>query len=230
MAENRYVDGRYLEENPTWHVEDARRKAGYVMEVIRSAMLQPRTVCDIGCGGGELLNIISRELPGPVDCDGYDISPQAVAIARSRERPGLRFFQEDFTGKDGARYDLLLAIDVMEHVPDCGGFLRALRGKGVHTLFHIPLELNAANMVRGRLADKRETVGHLHFFTRKRALEKLEGAGYRILRWSYTPEAVDAPGSWKAKMMVGPRKAFSAVAPGFTALTLGGYSLLVLAE
>ncbi len=230
MTGSRYTDGEYLRENPTWHVEDGERKAGYVLEMVGAAGLKPRRVCDVGCGGGEILSILSRELPSPLSCEGFDISPQAIAIARKRERPGLRFHRGDFTGESGEACDLLLVIDVVEHVPDFRRFLRDLRGRGARTIFHIPLELNAANVIRRRLAVKREAVGHLHFFTRRSALRELEDAGYRVVRWSYTPEAVDAPRSWKARMMVGPRKLLFAAAPAFTTRTLGGYSLLVLAE
>ncbi len=52
-SEELYKDGRYLELNPTWHVEDSPWKAKQIFEIIHRNRLQPKSICEIGCGAGD---------------------------------------------------------------------------------------------------------------------------------------------------------------------------------
>jgi hypothetical protein len=51
-----YTDGRYQAENPAWHSEDSPWKAGKVAGLLTKHGLAPRTVAEIGCGAGQVLN------------------------------------------------------------------------------------------------------------------------------------------------------------------------------
>ena len=144
----------------------------------------------------------------------------------------VQFHLADLLGQDDARFDLMMAIDVFEHVEDCFGFLRKLRPHGKHHVFHIPLDLSAQSVARGHpLMKKRRTVGHLHYFTRDTALALLEDAGYEVLDQQYTAGAMELPGrSWKSKAVRLPRRLLYASSPHLAVRLLGGYSLLVLAR
>ena len=52
---DRYTTGSYLESNPDWHVEDSAWKAEQVQAMLDRHSIAPRTVCEVGCGAGEVL-------------------------------------------------------------------------------------------------------------------------------------------------------------------------------
>jgi cyclopropane fatty-acyl-phospholipid synthase-like methyltransferase len=128
--------------------------------------LEPETICEIGCGAGEILNWLSRELQGKTQLAGYEISPQAYALCRTRARDGLTFRLGDLLDEDSDLYDVVMAIDVFEHVEDYLGFLRRLKPKGRYKIFHIPLDLSVQSLMRvAPILKLRREVGHLHYFT-----------------------------------------------------------------
>ena len=93
-----YTDGQYLEHNPTWHVEDSPWKAGHVLEMLKRHGLSPRTVCEVGCGAGEILRQLHDRMGGDVRFVGYEISPQAYELSRTRATERLEFrLQDPFT-------------------------------------------------------------------------------------------------------------------------------------
>ena len=132
--------------------------------------------------------------------------------------------------KGGEDYDLVLCIDVFEHVEDYFGFLRRLRRRGRAFLFHVPLDMNAQMVARGEPVSRvRRTVGHLHYFSKETALFTLEECGYKVEASFFTPNGVERPKSLRARLMKVPRRVGFAVAPEWTARVLGGYSLMVYA-
>ena len=84
-----YQDGTYLTRNSTWHEEDSPYKAKWINELIKNNSLNPNTVCEIGCGSGEILNQMSEEHGESVKFYGYEISPQAFKICKKKEKENL---------------------------------------------------------------------------------------------------------------------------------------------
>ena len=225
-----YTDGTYLRNNPGWHTGDAAWKADHVLRMLERHRLSPATVYEVGCGAGEMLRTLARRLP-TTRFMGRDVSPDAIALSRNRAGPNLQFRLGN--GLDEPeRYDLALAIDVFEHIEDCFTFLRRLRPKARHKLFHIPLDLSALSVARpGKLVGMRRSVGHLHYFTKDTALALLEDTGYRVIDHAYTSGATELGNyGWKARLLKFPRQALFQLHPDAAARLLGGFSLLVLAE
>jgi 2-polyprenyl-3-methyl-5-hydroxy-6-metoxy-1,4-benzoquinol methylase len=223
-----YSDRAYLAANPTWHVEDSAWKAGQILKMLGRHELRPRTIAEIGCGAGGILSHLHAALPPEVTLDGYDVSPQAIALAATRQRERLTFHRGDFLSLP-VHVDLLLGLDVVEHVPDYLGFLSALRDKAAHHMFHIPLDLNVQMVLRaGRIMTTRIQSGHLHYFSKETALAALADSGYEIVDHFYTAGAVELPGrSWLAKW---PRALAFALHQDVAVRWMGGFSLLALAR
>lgn len=234
MTENHdsiYQTGEYVAKNPTYHVEDSAWKAGQILKMIARHKLAPRTVCEVGCGAGEILKQLQSALPLDTDFFGYEISPQAFALCQERKNEHLRFFRTDLLAGPTPPFDLLLCIDVFEHVEDYPGFLRELRSRAALKIFHIPLDLSVQSVLRGKpILRLRAQAGHLHYFTKETALAALHDAGYSVVDWFYTPGAIANPRSATARLATWPRKLLSAVHQDLTVRILGGYSLLVLAK
>jgi len=229
MTSDIYTDGSYLEKNPTWDVEDAPWKARQVRTIFTRNALEPLSVCEIGCGAGEILSQLSHAMP-KTRFTGYEISPQALELCRARQSDRIEFKLGD-VNEASVHYDCALCIDVFEHVEDYLGFVRSIRPKADYTIFHIPLELSISSVLRDAMMDARARVGHLHYFTKATALATLEHCGYEIVDHFYTTPFRDmAPRGIGERVARLPRRALFAVSPDWMVRLVGGCSLLVLAR
>jgi SAM-dependent methyltransferase len=227
--ESIYSNAEYLANNPTWHVEDSPWKAQKIYDILRRNNLKPSRIAEIGCGAGEILVQLKAWLPDS-SFVGYEMSEQAFALARSREREGVHYINSNMLDEN-VHFDALLCVDVFEHVDDYIGFIKSLRGYANYKIFHIPLDLSVQAVMRGdALLEARRRVGHLHYFTKETAIETIRYCGYEIIDTNFTARAIDLPSrGLRTKMMKIPRVLLSKVAPDFAARVLGGWSLMVLA-
>lgn len=227
-----YEDGTYLENNPRWHEEDAPWKAGHITRMLQRHRIVPTRICEVGCGSGEVLNCLSRGIGANAQLFGYDISPQAMAIAKRKEKDNLHFHLADVFEDPAMTFDLAMAIDVFEHVEDYFGFLRKIRQKATYKIFHIPLDLSVQTVLRATpIMKERNTVGHIQYFTKETALATLRDTGHEVVDHFYTSSYVDLPNrGWKATLGKLPRRLMYAVHQDLAARILGGFSLMVLAK
>ena len=72
-----YADRTYKNHNPTWHTEDSEWKAQQILKMLARHDLSLKTVCEVGCGAGEVLRQLSSALDADVTYCGYDISQDA---------------------------------------------------------------------------------------------------------------------------------------------------------
>jgi hypothetical protein len=224
-----YADGTYLDHNKSWHVEDSAWKAGKIVTMLSRHGLVPESVCEVGCGAGEILRQLSLVYPH-TRFVGYELSPQAFELCRSRESANVHYENADLLSQS-VHYDCLLCIDVFEHVEDYLGFIRSLKPKASYTVFHIPLDMSIASLLRSNMLHARKSVGHLHYFSRDTALATLTDCGYEIIDSFYTPSAFEAPGfGWRQKFYQLRYRCLFAMSQHFTVKLYGGSSLLVLAK
>jgi SAM-dependent methyltransferase len=237
MSDKVYIDGTYSFSHPTWHDEDAPWKASEIYKILDDNHLTPRRIVDIGCGAGGVLASLVDSFPPPRPLAvGFDISPDAINMARSREKPGLSFRCGDFLEGNESDFDLSLCVDVFEHVDDYLGFLRKLRLRAKMHVFHIPLDMYVSGLLRrGHLGMRRE-YGHIHYFDRFTAIETLKYTNYRIVDARYTHIAEDLldvhPERKNLRRMIGNagrRCLRSLLNEDWSNQILGGSSLLVLA-
>ena len=232
MKEKIYTEenGEYLKNNPNWHVEDSPWKAQQISKMLSRNPINPKTIAEIGCGAGEILNQLYASMPNDTNFTGFDISKDAINLAKTREKDRLTFKHENFIETDH-QFDLLLMIDVFEHVDDYLGFLKLCKNKSKYTVFHIPLDLSINGILRNKLILGRNTVGHLHYFMKETALATLKDAGYEIVDFFYTAGSLDLPRkTMKSKIAVLPRKLMYKANQDMAAKTLGGFSLMVLTK
>jgi len=101
-----------------------------------------RVIIDVGCGTGA--NIAS--LAADYRCAGIDTTEDAIRFARSRF-PGVTYVQGEFpNGLDGflPKVDVLLCMDVIEHIEDDRGFVAKLAERlrpGSHLLLTVPADM-----------------------------------------------------------------------------------------
>lgn len=226
-----YESGSYLEQNPDWHADDAPYKAKWIAEILRRNALEPKHIVEIGCGSGQILVDLAHEFPA-ARFDGFDISSQALAIASPKSRQGLAFHQADYLATQADTPDLLMAIDVFEHVEDYMGFIRSMKPRAQWKLFHIPLDLSVQGLLRGKpLMVSRSVVGHLHYFFKDTALATLKDCGLEVVDWNFTHGAEILPNrKLRTRLFNLPRRMARALNEDLAVRVMGGASLMVLAR
>lgn len=164
--------------------------------------LQGLTLVDIGCGGGLLSEPMAR-LGGRVT--GIDPSEETIAVARTHaKQSGLAIDYRATTAEalaaEGRQFDIVLAMEVIEHVADLGAFIatceQLLRPGGLiglatlnRTVKSYLLAIVGAEYVLGwvprgthqweKFVRPHELAKHLRAAGLR--LQDLRGAGYNIL-------------------------------------------------
>ena len=231
MSKDIYVSGEYFKNNPTWDVEDSEWKANNILKIIRDNELEFCSICDIGCGAGGILEHLYKKLQNEVSFQGYDISPQAIELCQGKAKDRLRFEAKPIDSISTA-FDIVLVVDVLEHIADYINFLNKIRTKGLYKIFHIPLEISVQAIMRvSPILKYRKISGHIHYFTKELAIAALVEAGYDILDYFYTAGTSDLPAKSFASLLAKlPRKLTYALSKDIAARVWGGYSIMVLAK
>lgn len=235
-ATDQYLDGQYLKNVPDWHAGDSPWKASQILRLIEKNRLSVRSVCDVGCGVGEVLIELQKKMSAGIRFSGFDISPQAMSIAKPKENARLQFHNDDFLTATGTSPDLVLLLDVFEHVSDYIGFLDRLRSKAAWIIFHIPLDVCAKSVLRKSwwALHMRQRYGHLHYFTKETAIAALSDIGYDIVDWFYTDDLQISdeliPEWFRPRFFYEVRKQLFRIHPDLAVSFFPSYNLLVLAR
>ncbi len=230
MTSDMYTQGAYLANNPTWHAEESHWKAAHILRMIQRNSLRPRTVCEVGCGAGEILRQLQLSMDTDCVFSGYEISPQAFDLCNQRANDRLQFKLMNIQAEEDVYFDVILLIDLIEHLEDYYTFLRQLRSKSEYKILHVPLDMSVQMVLRrAPLLTIRKSVGHIHYFMKDMITSILKDTGYEILDYFYTAESLDLPPrSLEMKIARIPRKIFFAINKDITVRTLGGFALMVL--
>lgn len=224
-----YTGSEYADNNPTWDIEDTQWKARKITGIIQASGIQPKSICEIGCGSGGILAQLRETYPDAA-LAGYDIAPSAARFWPQWEHLDIHLTTGDFLTEDKSFHDILLLIDVLEHVPDPHALLSELRGRSNYLVIHFPLDLSALSVTReSPLLNVRRKVGHIHYFTKGLALELLRECNFDILDYSYTGAYQSAPQrSIAAKIFGLFRGLLFMLNKDISVRLLGGETLMVL--
>jgi 2-polyprenyl-3-methyl-5-hydroxy-6-metoxy-1,4-benzoquinol methylase len=232
-SEEMYTSGKYIDNNPTWHAEDSPWKAKHILKIIEKNGLRPKSIGEVGCGAGEILRELLLRMDGNVSFVGYELSPQAFELCKQRETDRLEYKLKNAFDDDDAFYDVVMAIDVVEHIEDYFNFLRQLRGRGEHKIFHVPLEMSAVKVLASSyLLKSRRQSGHIQYFNKETILATLRDTGYEIVDYFYTAGSSELPSArnWENILLKMPRKILYKINKDITVKLFGGYSLMILAK
>lgn len=229
--ENRYTDGTYLAQNPSWHQEDAPWKLGHILRALQVARITPVShVLDAGCGSGDILKIWASKAPN-VTFTGWDISPQAHVLALRNAPSNVQFIQGRNIPKD--HFDLALAIDVVEHLEDPAAWLTQLARRAPYLVLHVPLDLSLRSRMQPQLLEEeKNSVGHIQFFTAQSLKQFLCEQKFQILSAHYTNKYVERPPKlthFKSRVGMCIRQLAHYLLPrAWAAYLVGGYSLMLV--
>ncbi|HEY2648991.1 MAG TPA: class I SAM-dependent methyltransferase [Puia sp.] len=229
---NIYNDHTYLENNPEWHAGDALFKAGHILKLLKQIPDPLWKIAEIGCGSGQILVELSSKLPEHILFFGFDVSNDAIGIAKEKETSRIKIEQLDLIEESEEYYffDVLLVIDVLEHIDNYFKFLDGIKKKAKYTIFHIPLDLSVWSLFREKmLIESKERVGHIHNFTEDFVKDILEDHGFQVLLQTYTEPMYERK-SFKEAVVNSIRKILFKINKRFATKSIGGFSILVLTQ
>jgi hypothetical protein len=231
IVTRRYTSGLYAEKNPDWDAGDSPWKAERAYELLDTHGLNPDSIAEIGCGAGGVLVNLRNRYP-QAEFTGYDIAHGLLPLWEKHQGSGVRFILGDYFEKNAAPADLVLVLDVIEHLGNPFDFLDHLRSRCRHAVFHFPLDLSALSVMREKpLLHVRRKVGHLHFFTRGLALALLDECGFEVIEARYTGAAYTAPNRPLPARFASAFRRLTHTLLGDTGVRLlGGETLMVLAR
>ncbi len=167
--------------------------ARFLAEVARLvAARSPRRVLEVGCGEGVVMRYLRDRHQG-LHIDGVEPDARVLEVARTRN-PGSRLVQGDVyaLGIATNAYDLVLCLEVLEHLADPGLALAEIRRVAQYgCILSVPHEpfFRLGNVLRGRnlgrLGDPPDHVQHWNkrsFETFCRAHVRLDGT-FRAFPW-----------------------------------------------
>ena len=112
-----------LEETHWWYLGRRRIIASFVKQICEQVTDHRPRILDVGCGTGANVKMLSQF----GDAEGVDISPDALQFCRERGLNNIKLgAAEELPYEDGT-FDLVTALDVVEHLDDDVGGLREMR-------------------------------------------------------------------------------------------------------
>jgi len=230
---NIYTNGEYLHRNPTWNSQGVDWKAEQILKMLKRHQLDSGRVADVGCGSGKMIEELGGKFSNKSMFYGFEISPDAIRMCNKIKNKNIRFYLDDFVSdKKWKGYDLVLAVDVIEHIENYYEFLRNIRSRGKFKLFYIPLDISARSIcMNSSFLIGRKKFGHLHHFSKITAIAALEETGYEVVDSMYAPWSCELPGrSLRMRLMSPFRRILFMINQDLAVRLLGGYSLIVLAR
>ena len=121
----RYYNANYRAASAAWYPKaGSRARRAFVKSFRFLRQARHRTVLDIGCGGGFMVQALARL---GAEASGLDINEGGIAFARAHF-PACRFYCESLADfrKRGLTFDFVLSTDLLEHLPGVEEFMRTL--------------------------------------------------------------------------------------------------------
>ena len=155
-----------------------------------------KNILDVGCGTGANLEILSRY----GEAEGVDVSAEALSFCRARGLNQVRQGEAEHLPYEDNSFDLVTALDVVEHLDDDIGGLREMRRvlrPGGRALFFVP-----AFMFLWGVQD--DVSNHRRRYRLAEIKDVARRAGFEIERASYANMTFFAPtllGRWLMRLI-----------------------------
>jgi SAM-dependent methyltransferase len=137
MMEHTYPILYKVEESHWWYIGRRRIIASFVEQICREIKDRTPRILDVGCGTGANLMMLSQF----GETEGVDISQDALAFCRERGLQNVSHGAAEQLPYEDGRFDLVTALDVVEHLDDDLAGLREIRRvlrPGGRTLLFVP--------------------------------------------------------------------------------------------
>jgi len=123
MKEHTYPIMFRIEQSHWWYTGRRKILTSFVEDICRRVTDRRPRILDVGCGTGANLLMLSQY----GDAEGVDISEDALAFCRERGLEKVKLGAGEELPYDDGTFDLVTALDVVEHMDDDLAGLREMR-------------------------------------------------------------------------------------------------------
>jgi SAM-dependent methyltransferase len=123
MQEHVYAVFFEVEESHWWYLGRRKILSQFVADAVKDVKDRRPQILDVGCGTGG--NVVMLNEHG--EAHGIDVSTDAVAFCHERGLERVQLGAADELPYDDGTFDLVTALDVVEHLDDDLGALKEMR-------------------------------------------------------------------------------------------------------
>lgn len=177
LSEDKFNEQTYIANNPTLALEDVEYKFYYIQQLLQKIEVSNNkvTILDVGGGGGFLGRMICDyffKQGKSIEFHILDVSQKMIEVQKNNNpyvSKSHNCYLEDLNVD--TKFDLVLMIDVIEHIPNKDEASSMLQKISKYTIYNIPTEVNLIDVLRNLYMKNKyfklqtETLGHLHFFS-----------------------------------------------------------------
>ncbi len=177
MRDHTYPIMFRIEESHWWYTGRRKILSSFVEDICRRVTDRRPRILDVGCGTGANLLMLSKY----GDAEGVDVSEDALAFCRERGLDNVKLGAAEELPYDDGTFDLVTALDVVEHLDDDLAGLREMRRvlrPGGRVLLFVP-----TFMFLWGLQD--DVSNHRRRYRMPELRRVLEQAGFEIERTTY---------------------------------------------
>jgi SAM-dependent methyltransferase len=177
MKEHTYPIMFRVEQSHWWYTGRRKILADFVEKICRQVTDRRPRILDVGCGTGANLLMLSQY----GDAEGVDVSEDALAFCRERGLDRVTLGAAEKLPYEDGTFDLVTALDVVEHLDDDLAGLREMRRvlrPGGRVLLFVP-----TFMFLWGLQD--DVSNHRRRYRLPELQRVLEQAGFEIERTTY---------------------------------------------
>lgn len=183
---------KYLQLHKDLHEADVDSKVGAIADILPKNG-EIHSILDVGCGSGKILIKLSQLL-GTDKNTGIDISQKIIDVARSNDLDGrATWLATDIFFPTLSKHDVVLAVDIVEHVPEDRCFLKRVGQLGDFIVIKVPIEENLVNRLVKTvtsggidpLMDTEVRYGHIHHYSVEGFLSLLAESNLRLIKIDY---------------------------------------------
>jgi SAM-dependent methyltransferase len=177
MKEHTYPIMFRVEQSHWWYIGRRKILESFVGDICSRVTDRRPRILDVGCGTGANLLMLSQY----GDAEGVDVSEDALAFCRERGLQKVKLGAGEELPYDDGTFDLVTALDVVEHMDDDLAGLREMRRvlrPGGRVLLFVP-----TFMFLWGLQD--EVSNHRRRYRLSELRRVLEKAGFEIERTTY---------------------------------------------
>ncbi len=185
MQQHTYSIMRRVEGVHWWFVGRRRIIERFLEQICAKLKTDRPHILDVGCGTGANLEMLARF----GDAEGVDVSPEALTFCRERGLDNVRQGEAERLPFADDSFDLITALDVVEHLDDDAAGLREMRRvlrPGGRALLFVP-----AFMFLWGVQD--DVSNHRRRYTRSSLKKLVQESGLVVERATYANITFFAP-------------------------------------